>query len=181
MYCYRRLGHNETDQAAFTAPMQTKKIEARPTAAALYGTLLRERGELTEQEEHGIRERIWNGMQQAYDQMKEHPADYILPVSAPDADESPIPRLSVRTGISPDLFRRIGDILTELPENFTPHPTLENASSPAAVKPFGKTAAGLGNAESLAWGSLLTENHTVRLSGQDCQLRHLLPAACRPA
>lgn len=32
--------------------------------------------------------------------MKEHPADYILPVSAPDADESPIPRLSVRTGIS---------------------------------------------------------------------------------
>lgn len=48
-------------------PCQTKKIEARPTAAALYGTLLQERGELTEQEEHGIRERIWNGMQQAYD------------------------------------------------------------------------------------------------------------------
>ena len=83
-------------------PHADQKIEARPTAAALYGTLLRERGELTEQEEHGIRERIWNGMQQAYDQMKEHPADYILPVSAPDADESPFPasacaRASART------------------------------------------------------------------------------------
>ena len=170
MYCYRRLGHNETDQAAFTAPMQTKKIEARPTAAALYGTLLRERGELTEQEEHGIRERIWNGMQQAYDQMKEHPADYILPVSAPDADESPIPRLSVRTGISPDLFRRIGDILTELPENFTPHPTLEKRFLSRRREAFREDGPlDWAMAESLAWGSLLTENHTVRLSGQDCQ------------
>lgn len=170
MYCYRRLGHNETDQAAFTAPMQTKKIEARPTAAALYGTLLRERGELTEQEEHGIRERIWNGMQQAYDQMKEHPADYILPVSAQDADESHIPRLSVRTGISPDLFRRIGDILTELPENFTPHPTLEKRFLSRRREAFREDGPlDWAMAESLAWGSLLTENHTVRLSGQDCQ------------
>lgn len=81
MYCYRRLGHNETDQAAFTAPMQTKRIEARPTAAALYGTALRERGELTEQQEQDIRKDLWEGMEQAYLQMKENPADYILPAT----------------------------------------------------------------------------------------------------
>lgn len=109
-------------------------------------------------------------MQQAYDQMKEHPADYILPVSAPDADESPIPRLSVRTGISPDLFRRIGDILTELPENFTPHPTLEKRFLSRRREAFREDGPlDWAMAESLAWGSLLTENHTVRLSGQDCQ------------
>lgn len=170
MYCYRRLGHNETDQAAFTAPMQTRRIEARPTAAALYGAALRERGEMTEQEEHGLRERIWDGMQQAYDQMKEHPADYILPVNTQDADESPIPRISARTGISPDLFRRIGAILTELPEGFTPHPTLEKrflSRRREAFREGGRLDWAM--AESLAWGSLLTEDHTVRLSGQDCQ------------
>lgn len=85
MYCYRRLGHNETDQAAFTAPMQTKRIEARPTAAALYGMALRERGELTEQQERDIRKDLWEGMEQAYLQMKENPADYILPATAQDA------------------------------------------------------------------------------------------------
>lgn len=138
MYCYRRLGHNETDQAAFTAPMQTKRIEARPTAAALYGTALRERGELTEQQERDIRKDLWEGMEQAYLQMKENSADYLLPATAQDADETPIPRTSIRTGISPELFQRIGNILTELPDGFTPHPTLENASWLAAGRPSGK-------------------------------------------
>ena len=170
MYCYRRLGHNETDQAAFTAPMQTKRIEARPTAAALYGTALRERGELTEQQEQDIRKDLWEGMEQAYLQMKENPADYILPATAQDADETPIPRTSVRTGISPELFQRIGDILTELPDGFTPHPTLEKRFLARRREAFRE--GGLldwAMAESLAWGSLLAENHTVRLSGQDCQ------------
>lgn len=170
MYCYRRLGHNETDQAAFTAPMQTKRIEARPTAAALYGMALRERGELTEQQERDIRNDLWEGMEQAYLQMKENPADYILPATAQDADETPLPRTSTRTGISPELFQRIGSILTELPDSFTPHPTLEKRFLARRREAFRE--GGLldwAMAESLAWGSLLTENHTVRLSGQDCQ------------
>lgn len=170
MYCYRRLGHNETDQAAFTAPMHTKRIEARPTAAALYGTELRERGELTEQQEHDIREHIWDGMEQALQQMKENPADYILPATSQDADETPIPRTSVRTGISPELFQSVGNILTELPDGFTPHPTLEKRFLSRRREAF--RDGGLldwGMAEALAWGSLLTEDHHIRLSGQDCQ------------
>ena len=100
--------------------MQTKRIEARPTAAALYGTALRERGELTEQQERDIRKDLWAGMEQAYLQMKENSADSLLPATAQDADETPIPRTSIRTGISPELFQRIGNILTELPDGFTP-------------------------------------------------------------
>ncbi|WMB14738.1 2-oxoglutarate dehydrogenase E1 component [Akkermansia muciniphila] len=170
MYCYRRLGHNETDQAAFTAPMQTKRIEARPTAAALYGTALRERGELTEQQERDIRKDLWEGMEQAYLQMKENSADYLLPATAQDADETPIPRTSIRTGISPELFQRIGNILTELPDGFTPHPTLEKRFLARRREAFREgEPLDWAMAESLAWGSLLAENHTVRLSGQDCQ------------
>lgn len=140
MYCYRRLGHNETDQAAFTAPMQTKRIEARPTAAALYGMALRERGELTEQQEQDIRKDLWEGMEQAYLQMKENSADYILPATAQDADETPLPRTSTRTGISPELFQRIGRILTELPDSFTPHPTLEKRFLARRREASGKAA-----------------------------------------
>lgn len=109
-------------------------------------------------------------MEQAYLQMKENPADYILPATAQDADETPIPRTSVRTGISPELFQRIGDILTELPDGFTPHPTLEKRFLARRREAFRE--GGLldwAMAEALAWGSLLAENHTVRLSGQDCQ------------
>ena len=102
--------------------------------------------------------------------MKENPADYILPATAQDADETPLPRTSTRTGISPELFQRIGSILTELPDSFTPHPTLEKRFLARRREAFRE--GGLldwAMAESLAWGSLLTENHTVRLSGQDCQ------------
>lgn len=170
MYCYRRLGHNETDQAAFTAPMQSKLIDSRPTAAVLYARQLMERGELTEQEEQELRTRIWDDMQQVYDQMHDNPADYLPPVNTQDADEQPIPRISVRTGISPDLFHHIGSVLTTLPAGFTPHPTLDSrflARRREAFKEGGKLDWAMG--ESLAWGALLTENHTVRLSGQDCQ------------
>lgn len=85
-------------------------------------------------------------------------------------DETPLPRTSTRTGISPELFQRIGSILTELPDSFTPHPTLEKRFLARRREAFRE--GGLldwAMAESLAWGSLLTENHTVRLSGQDCQ------------
>ena len=109
-------------------------------------------------------------MEQAYLQMKENSADYLLPATAQDADETPIPRTSIRTGISPELFQRIGNILTELPDGFTPHPTLEKrflARRREAFREGGPLDWAM--AESLAWGSLLAENHTVRLSGQDCQ------------
>ncbi len=170
MYCYRRLGHNETDQAAFTAPMQTKKIEARPTSAAIYGERLRDMGEITAADEQAIKDEIWHTMQSAYDEMEDTPADYILPVNTQDADEAPIPRISTRTGISPDQFREIGAILTDLPAGFTPHPTLEKrflARRKEAFKEGGLLDWGM--AESLAWGSLLMEGHPIRLSGQDCQ------------
>ncbi len=170
MYCYRRLGHNETDQAAFTAPMQTKKIEARPTSAAIYGERLREMGEITAADEQAIKDEIWHTMQSAYDEMEDNPADYILPVNTQDADEAPIPRISTRTGITPDQFREIGAVLTYLPAGFTPHPTLEKrflARRKEAFKEGGVLDWGM--AESLAWGSLLMEGHPIRLSGQDCQ------------
>lgn len=170
MYCYRRLGHNETDQAAFTAPMQTKLIEQRPTAASLYEQELIARGELTPQEALSLREGIWNNMQQVYEKLNDNAADYILPVNTQDADERPIPRISVRTGISPDLFATIGRVLTELPPGFTPHPTLDKrflTRRREAFQPDGLLDWAM--AESLAWGTLLSEHHTIRLSGQDCQ------------
>ena len=51
---------------------------------------LRERGELTEQQERDIRKDLWEGMEQSYLQMKENSADYLLPATAQDADETPI-------------------------------------------------------------------------------------------
>lgn len=140
MYCYRRLGHNETDQAAFTAPMQTKRIEARPAAAALYGMALRERGELTEQQERDIRNDLWEGMEQAYLQMKENPRTTSCPPPrrmrmkrpsrAPARGRESVQNCSSASEVSLRNFRTAS----------RPTPRWKNASWPAAGKPSGKAA-----------------------------------------
>lgn len=124
---------------------------------------------MTEQQERDIRKDLWEGMEQAYLQMKENPRTTSCPPLR-RMRMAALPRTSTRTGISPELFQRIGSILTELPDSFTPHPTLEKRFLARRREAFRE--GGLldwAMAESLAWGSLLTENHTVRLSGQDCQ------------
>jgi len=176
MYCYRRQGHNETDQAAFTQPHIYRNLDSRKPLGQLYKAQLVQEGLLTQAQADGVEQSILDELESDYDQMRKEEeskgdqspqsvfagstAEIQLPYS-----HDPVP-----TGISKETFEHIGKVLTEVPHGFELHPTLKKRFVPRRAEAIAKGEGidwALG--ESLAFGSLLMEGNAVRLSGQDCR------------
>ena len=172
MYCYRRQGHNETDQAAFTQPHIYRKISGRKTVGQLYLDELVESTILTVGEGQEIHDEIWNGLDAGLEEMRKNEQEGNLNIYTGSTAETqpPYSHDPIGTGISLDRLQHIGRVLTTIPEGFQLHPTLAKRFVPrrgeALVKggPFDWAFA-----EALAFGGLLTEGFPVRLSGQDCR------------
>jgi 2-oxoglutarate dehydrogenase E1 component len=172
MYCYRRQGHNETDQAAFTAPHIYGKIAKKKTLGQSYKADLVATGALTQVEADGIQSSIWDKLEEGYQTMREMEKQgdrSVFSGSTAEAQE-PYSHAPVDTGLELDTIKHIGNTLTSVPEGFNLHPTLAKRFVPRR-----KDALDAGKgidwafAESLAFGGLLIEGHPVRLSGQDCR------------
>ncbi len=172
IYCYRRQGHNEADQAAFTQPTLAKKIADRPTFGAIYKKRLVAEGIMPESDVKSLEAAIWDKLEAGYQKMLElqEAGDRTAfsgstAVHQPEYSHAPVP-----TGISRELLRKIGAALTTTPEGFHLNPTLAKRFLPRRADalenggPFDWAFA-----ESLAFGSLLLEGTPVRLSGQDCR------------
>ncbi len=163
LVCYRRHGHNEADEPAFTQPLMYARIQEHRSVRKLYTEQLLNHGELTVEEAEASFEDFRSRMQSAFDDTKE---------SAPREDfEAKEPQLGkvmepFDTGVSRERLEIIWKRLTTFPDGFEPHPKLK--------KMIEKRGDALTNgeidwagAEALSWGSLLLEGVTVRLSGQD--------------
>ena len=172
MYCYRRQGHNETDQAAFTQPHIYRKIAERKTAGQLYQDELIQSGVITPEEGQRIYDDIWNGLEAGLEDMRRHEEDGEFDVYTGSTAEAqpPYSHDPIITGIDLETLQHVGKTLTTVPEGFTLHPTLEKRFIPRRIDalreggPFDWAFA-----EALAFGSLLIEGFPVRLSGQDCR------------
>jgi 2-oxoglutarate dehydrogenase E1 component len=171
MYCYRRHGHNEADEPAFTQPTLYKKIDAHPLVSEVYASCLRKHGFLTEKEEAALRARHQAKLDEAFqkEQKKEKDGNGwkgrfhgSTAIYQPDFSFAP-----VDTGVPADKLSHIARALTRLPENFHANPKIVRQL--AAKKEAFDSGAGIdwAFAESLAWGSLLLEGTPIRLSGQD--------------
>lgn len=172
MYCYRRQGHNETDQAAFTQPHIYRKIEGRKTAGELYRDELVAKQRVTDEEAQQLREKIWGRLEEGYEEMRrlEEKGERNAFTGSTAIEQEAYKHDPVATGVATETLHRIGKTLTEVPKNFKLHPTLKKRFIPRR-----KEALQSGEnidwafAESLAWGALLLEGYPVRLSGQDCR------------
>ena len=170
MYCYRRQGHNETDQTAFTAPTLAKLIDQKIPLAHAYQKELIEKGIITEEKSQSIIHTLSSRMEEEYQAMLEKSAlggktAFSGSTATPQAAYSHSP---VLTGIPKEQLQHIGQVLTSLPDNFSPHPLLANRFLPrrkAMLEEKQNFDWALG--EALAFGSLLMEGFPVRLSGQD--------------
>lgn len=172
MYCYRRQGHNENDQTAFTSPTLARRIEKRTPIGEMYARRLIEEGVMTESEVDRLELEIWGRMEEEYQTMLTRSA-----LAGKDAfsgstarPQPPFNFEPVDTGISQEKLRHIGKALVDMPEGFNLHATLANRFIPRR-KTILESGEGFdwAIAESLAWGSLLMEGNPVRLSGQDCR------------
>ena len=170
MLCYRRQGHNEADQAAFTQPLVARKIAARETFGQIYKKQLVAGGVLSQEEADAIEQTIWDKLEAGYHKMMELSASGertafsgSTGIVQPAYSHAP-----VATGISRERLQHLGSVLTSLPAGFHLNPTLAKRFIPRRAQalqnggPFDWAFA-----EALAIGSLLMEQTPVRLSGQD--------------
>ncbi len=172
MICYRRHGHNESDEPAFTQPLMYRKIASHPTTRAIYAKQLVTEGTMTEAEAEAMVTDFQNHLEeefQAASSFKPNKADWLEGkwqglVQLADEEEF----REELTGVTESTLKDMGNKLAEVPANFNLNRKI--ARQFQAKKEMMTSGAGIdwSTAESLAFGSLLLENHPVRLSGQDC-------------
>ncbi|NBD37495.1 MAG: 2-oxoglutarate dehydrogenase E1 component [Verrucomicrobia bacterium] len=169
MYCYRRHGHNEADEPAFTQPTLYKAIKDHRTSAEIYSETLQQSGVLDEKEIRGIRDHRQGDLQHFYEKQKEKEENGTHPARE-EAVREYQPEYAfadIETGVSKDQLQTVAEALTFFPEDFNLNPKIRRQLQ-SKMKLF-KEDNGIdwAFAESLAWGSLMLEGYHVRLSGQD--------------
>ena len=168
MVCYRKRGHNETDNPSFTQPLMYDIIEAKRSTRKVYTEALIARGDITmEEAEAALRdyqqhlERAFTETRDAADRPTEPGS--VLPASAEDR---PVDHQAVPTFISLDVLKAIIDTQVSLPPGFTVHPRLQPQLLRRAAM-VEEDALDWGTGELLAFGSTVIDGHTVRVVGQD--------------
>jgi 2-oxoglutarate dehydrogenase E1 component len=172
MWCYRRFGHNEGDEPSFTQPQMYAAIRSHPPISAIYGARLIGEGVVDQQ---------W---------IDDHTQQYITHLNEEfEAGSSYVPdkadwfggrwsglgmpsepvlgRRNINTAVSEELLRKVGKTLTTVPDGVHVHKTLQRILD--AKKAMFDTGEGFdwATGEALAFGTLIAEDHCVRLSGQD--------------
>jgi 2-oxoglutarate dehydrogenase E1 component len=168
MVCYRRHGHNEGDEPAFTQPLMYRKIKDQPTTREVYVKKLVAEGSLTQAETDKINADFVASLEKdfaAASSYKPNKADWLegrwqgLEVASGDGGS--------KTGVEAATLREVGNALARVPEGFNINPKI--AKQLEAKTQMMQSGSGIDwtMAEALAFGSLLVEGTNVRLSGQD--------------
>ena len=171
MFCYRRYGHNEGDEPAFTQPTMYAKIKQHQTVVQKYGARLQAEGLLDGQGIETARAKYRATLDGAFEAANSYRPDKADWLDGKWAGLEQKRREFVRaeTGVERDVLLEIGRGLTRVPEGFNLHRALARQLK-AKDEMF---ASGEGfdwaTAEALAFGSLVLEHNTVRLSGQDSE------------
>jgi 2-oxoglutarate dehydrogenase E1 component len=169
---YRRFGHNETDEPAYTQPAIAAKIKAHPPVSEIYAEKLIEQGTVAREDVERARKERHDEMSDALKDLRrkmelgEYEDPTVTTSSTGELDRSASP--PVETTVPAEKLGELNAALLEVPESFTIHRKLR--------KPLGNRAEALqaggiefGHAESLAFSSLLTEGVHIRLTGQDTE------------
>jgi 2-oxoglutarate decarboxylase len=162
MVCYRRYGHNESDEPAFTQPRMYEVISKRRSIRKLYTELLVNRGDLTLDEAEHALEDFRGRLEVAFDETK---ASERPPATVGTEPPEPTPA-HVDTGVRRERLDQIVDALTTFPPGFEPHPKLARILANRRTE-FDRDQVDWALAEALAFGSLLLEGTPVRVAGQD--------------
>lgn len=175
LVCYRRHGHNETDQPSFTQPRMYQAIAKQPTPLTQYIKFLVDRGTFTEKDIEEHRKWVWGMLEKAADGAKNYVPTSKEWLSAswpgfPSPKELAEVTLPSRaTGAGEDALKKVGQVISTPPAKFNAH---KNLARILATR--GKTVEEGQNidwatAEALAFGTLALEQIHVRVSGQDVE------------
>lgn len=168
LVCFRRHGHNEADEPSATQPLMYQKIRKHPTTRSLYGNALIAANIVEKSEVDAMMKRYRQALDQGapvievlsepqdrphnndwapfYDKEWDHPAD---------------------TGLEADAFQRMAKVMTTMPEGFSVQKQVQKLLNDRAKMAAGELPLDWGFAETMAYASLVDEQHSIRLVGQD--------------
>jgi 2-oxoglutarate dehydrogenase E1 component len=170
MFCYRRHGHNESDEPAFTQPSMYKSIAGHATTREIYGKKLVDEGVIPAGEPEKMVADFTAHLESQYEAAKggykPNKADWLEGSWTGLEVASGEDRRGV-TEVPMELLREVGAALTRVPGDFNLHRTLRRILDNKKKAIESGTGIDWATAEALAFGTLLTEGVMVRLSGQD--------------
>ena len=162
---YRRFGHNEQDEPAYTQPLMAEQIEGQQPVRETYAARLVEAGVLTQEEAGKLLEQTVDTLREAHDHLRasflepEPPREQRIPRDTGDA---------VLTAVPAERLVELNDQLLRVPEGFQVNPKLAKQLE-RRREAVAEGGIDWGQAEALAFASLLEEGIPIRLSGQDTE------------
>jgi 2-oxoglutarate dehydrogenase E1 component len=173
MWCYRRFGHNETDEPAFTQPLMYRKIRAHRSTLQIYAERLVNEAVVTRDEvdqwQQDWRKHLDSEFEagQSFKPNRAEWYDGAWSGLGPAGDVNDDRR--GKTGVETAILRDVGRRLTTAPDGFNLHKTIQRFMENRWKAIESGEGIDWATAEALAFGTLLQEGHGVRLSGQDCE------------
>ena len=168
MVCYRRFGHNEGDEPSFTQPIMYKKIRSHPTTLSIYGNKLSQEGLTSETDLQKEKTKFKKFLEKEFESSKNYKSelkwyDGVWSRFKPGLGKD---KRGV-SGVDKTKLINIGKKISEIPKDFNVHKTLKKIFDLRMTAIKDGKSIDWSTAESLAFGTLLTEGFSVRLSGQD--------------
>jgi len=167
---YRRFGHNEADEPAYTQPEMYTQIRDHPTPPQLYARQLVDAGVVTQNEVDALTDAVWQRLSEEHQQLKarlsaaaavgQGTGEYQL-------DRTPSP--DVATAVDAARLRELNEALLRVPDGFAVHAKLKRPLEQRREALGADGGIAWAHAEALAFASLLTEGTPVRLTGQDAE------------
>ncbi len=170
MYCYRRFGHNEADEPAFTQPRMYRRIKEQPTTRQIYGERLIAEDVTTQQDVDALLRDWEERLEKEFAASAEYEPTEADWLQGPWAGLEPGVEgggADGDTGVAIEVLNEVGTALTRVPDNFNIHRKLVRQLKTKGAMFESEEGIDWATAEALAFGSLLVEGHPVRLSGED--------------
>jgi 2-oxoglutarate decarboxylase len=167
---YRRFGHNETDEPAYTQPLMAAKIKEHAPVSQLYAEGLVKEGLITPDEVEERNNERQRSLKAAHDELRQkiESGDFADPTATGTGELDRTRSPSVETAVAEDKLRKLNEELLRVPDSFTIHRKLRKPLS-KRLDAMNEGGIEFGHAEALALGSLLSEDVHIRFTGQDTE------------
>ena len=168
MVCYRRFGHNEGDEPSFTQPIMYKKIKSHPSTLSIYGKKLSQEGLTSDDTLNRNKVDFKTFLEKEFESSKNYKSELKWFDGAWSRFKPGLGKdKRGESGVDKNEIKKIGKKISTIPNNFNVHKTLKKIFNVRLKAIESEQGIDWTTAESLAFGTLLTEGFSVRLSGQD--------------
>ncbi|KAA8917679.1 hypothetical protein TRICI_000176 [Trichomonascus ciferrii] len=173
--CYRKYGHNETDQPSFTQPLMYKKISQKENSLNEYVDKLITEGTFTKEDVEEHKKWVWQLLEDSFSKSKDYKPTYNEWLSSAwEGFKTPkelateiLPHLP--TALPEEKIKHVGKVISSFPEDFNVHRNLKRILNSRLKTVENGEGIDWSTGESLAYGTLVDEGYHVRISGQDVE------------